>query len=456
VDGTVRFLNLELLFAASLDKLEESHLQHAVDAQFPEESNLDFKRGLYAEDKKLDLAVDVAALANAQGGVIILGVGEVNGRAASLHPLELREAEDRRMREIVARNTAPVPDLRVRHIRSAGDPTQGYYLLVVPRSPYAPHAVRVGQESLRYPRRYGAQTLYMPETEVASAYRNRFLEATEQVARLNQVHEDGLDRIRPRSAGVASSGWLTLALVPNTPGTMDIRLNTLPDFEAWARSGGSAFDTPFRRSSVSASTGVRRVSITAWQDSQSGLPKGAYGEFHTDGSAFVAGELNHTPVLGNETLRGVSDEAVVALMIGLVHLVVDHAASRTGAVGDAVVLASLVGSRFQTESTPEPGIALVHNRQYGWELLPRTRPLSRLPTSRHTISVDAAAASVQERLVAARLVLTDLVQGFGLAEVLQITPDGALRARYWRESVEQWTTAAGIQTVTTTLEEEAG
>jgi hypothetical protein len=116
-----------------------------------------------------------------------------------------------------------------------------------------------------------------------------------------------------------------------------------------------------------------------------------------------------------------------------------------------------VGSRFHSDSTPEPEIALVHNRPYGFvDLLPRTRPLSRLPTSRHTISTDAAAASVQERLVVARLVLTDLVQGFGLAEVLQITLNGALRTRYWRGSVEHWKTSAGVKTVTTTLEEEAG
>ena len=114
----VRFLRLEALFGARLDQLKEQHLQHAVDAKLAEDIDLEFKRSLYAEAdaKKLELAKDVAAMANAQGGAVILGVAEYDGRAHQLSPVELREAEDRRMREIVASKTSPVPAFDIAHV----------------------------------------------------------------------------------------------------------------------------------------------------------------------------------------------------------------------------------------------------------------------------------------------------------------------------------------------------
>lgn len=470
METTIRFLRLEALFGERLDRLEERHLQHAVDAQLPEDADLDFKGSLYAEveAKKLELAKDVAAMANAQGGAVILGVAEKNGRAHKLRPLELREAEDRRMREIVARKTSPVPGFRIAQIPTAADSALGYYILLVPRSPHAPHAVRVTQESLGYPRRYGPQTIYLAESEIADAYRSRFIEASSQVTRLDRIDAEGFEVVSPLRWGQTARPWLTLALVPNNLGIMDLRLGTLMRFEEWARKGGSYMETPFGGSSPQAATGVRRVTVSRVLDHETGLPHDAYAEFHTDGSGFIAIALPLEEANRGGEIVGVSDEALVISMTGMVRLLVDHAASHAGVHGDAVARASLLGPRdvgprdlggSRGTRTVKVPIALLHNRHYSmWERVPRTKSLVEFPASRHTISLDSVLTNPKERLVAVRLLLTDLVQGFGLPELYQIQSSGGLRRPYWstqqRPFIVRWAEQSGVPLVDTTADEE--
>jgi hypothetical protein len=450
--GTVRFTRLQALLNAPVDQLSEADLQRAVAEQIEENIDLDFKQALYSKDKKQDLATDTAAMANAQGGIIILGISETNARATRLHPLPLNDAEDRRMRQIIAGNVAPTPEVTIRHVPSAADPASGYYVLMIPKSANAPHSVLIDQYTLRYPRRYGTQTLYLAEAEIADAYRNRFFQVADQIAGLEQIHRDGIDQLRPPEASTpARSVWLTLAMVANSPGMMDLRQDMLPMFEQWVKSGETYFDTPFGGLAIVASTGVRRIRIDrSYEDSA--MPRGAYGEFYVDGSVFIAVELFDAKP-DNDQLD-VSDEALVMSMVALLRLATDHAATHTSAYGDAVVHASLLSTNPQSPQ-PAPKVALVQNRALGfWDQIGRTRPLTRLPSSRHTINIDGPVDSAPERLVAARLILTDLVQAFGLAEVFQINATGALRSRYWRTPVDQWATAASATIVPTTLDQE--
>jgi hypothetical protein len=60
--------------------------------------------------------------------------------------------------------------------------------------------------------------------------------------------------------------------------------------------------------------------------------------------------------------------------------------------------------------------------------------------SRHTVSLDALTGTVTDVLLTARILLTDIVQAFGLPEVGEITPSGALRIRhFWdRQQIQPW------------------
>jgi hypothetical protein len=60
-----------------------------------ERADLDFKRELPSKEKNADLAKDLSAMANAGGGVIIVGIEERAGRAETLRPFGLAGAAER-------------------------------------------------------------------------------------------------------------------------------------------------------------------------------------------------------------------------------------------------------------------------------------------------------------------------------------------------------------------------
>lgn len=166
-------------------------------------------------------------MANSVGGVLVLGIREEEGSAAELTAVPA-EDEGVRIRQIVASLVSPLPAIRLTPVPSSDDATQGSWLIEVPRSASAPHAVRVG-DALRYPRRYGAMSGFMRESEVADRYRSRFAAAVEQTARVRRVRAEGTARINH-----GETAWLALALVPNTSGEMEIRHRTVRNVMSWA------------------------------------------------------------------------------------------------------------------------------------------------------------------------------------------------------------------------------
>ncbi len=102
-------------------------------------------------------------MANTAGGLIILGVEELDGSASSLSPVALSEDEELRMRQVVASLVAPVPRFDVIRIPSTADGTSGFFALAIDHSPDAPHAVRIN-DAIRYPRRHGPSTRYLTES----------------------------------------------------------------------------------------------------------------------------------------------------------------------------------------------------------------------------------------------------------------------------------------------------
>jgi Putative DNA-binding domain len=442
--------------AHHLEDIEEPHLARLVEGQLEEDVDLDFKAEPYGpkESDRRDLAADVAAMANTRGGAIVLGIAElVRGRAGALQPFRLDEIEVQRMRQIVASLVFPTPSLEVLPIKHPPDPVLGYYLLVIPRSPLAPHAVRMDNKSLRYPRRYGRETIYMSETEVADAYRDRFRGEDAQVARLDSVHAQGQEQL-----GATNVIWATLALAPNVPGSMDLRQATLRRYLQWVRGAGHICSSPFGSIRPIVSTGVRRITVTGGPDQETGGHRDAYAELHTDGSGFVATLLPQESRRSglSPPVRGVVDETLVAVMVGMLALLNSHAVDQAAARGDAVAQASLTCWSIDRTTPGETAELLQVDRSGLTERVGGTRAIRQLPSSRHTISLDGISSGIVDRLIATRLLLTDLVQGFGLPEVLQVDASGALRRPYWNARVIdrpfEWLVANGAATVDTLIE----
>jgi len=421
---TSRFPRLEALFGvAHLDRLDVAHLQAAIAGGLREREDLDFKQALYGRTtdpdapKARDLAIDVAAMANSQGGIIIIGIrDDKQDVALGLMPVEIGQ-EVVRMKGIVADGTGPLPKVEIQVIPEPSKPGSGYFVLGVPKSARAPHAVLVN-EDLRFPRRNGPANRYLSESEVADAYRNRFTDAESQVERVDAIVSAGL-------AGLGSSPelYLTMALVPAEPGQMPITNQTTDEFRLWldgrsqrylSRSGGAIY-----RPGI----GLRRITIDDAR-TDDGDPHCRYAEFHQDGSGFFATDVGSRDeakpgfvTTGSPRLLGGAYDCLIDLL--------DHAKEHTLAVGDALLSVGLC-----VAGATRPDIKLVRNTGYGDEVVTK-RSVKTLRGSRRMVSLDAASASGTERMSIVRSVVIELVQQLGTAEILQLAEDGSIKLAYW-------------------------
>src|SRR5690606_7390542 len=120
----------------------------------------------------------------------------------------------------------------------------------------------------------------------------------------------------------------------------------------------------------------------------------------------------------------VNDETVAKALLGQLNLLVRHAIDNCKAGGDAAVAATLLGP--ESGEVVGTGLVLVGATQGTVEAL-GSRPITTAPISRHSMSLDAAYTSGSELVSIGSLLMSDLVQAFGLAESRQLTRDGAIR-----------------------------
>jgi hypothetical protein len=154
----------------------------------------------------------------------------------------------------------------------------------------------------------------------------------------------------------------------------------------------------------------------------------AYGhaELHTDGSACAAGLLARAQPDGG---IGVDDQVLVSELVECLAIVVRHAVMNTRCSGEAVVLGEIIEPGRLTGAI-DRSMVLTYDRSHFTDQWPGSRMTFRVPPSEHSVDLDACASDPVALLATARLFLNDLFQGFGVAEVPQINPEGALRRRY--------------------------
>jgi hypothetical protein len=142
------FLRLRQPFGAPATAWTAAHLHAAIKRGEKERFDLDFKSVLYSGGK--ECADNVAAMANWQGGVLVLGIEDKEGRATKATPVEFSDTQTLRMRQFVADLVFPTPHWDVREVFDP-DPRsgRGFYVLVIPQSPLRPHAMKE-KAALRY------------------------------------------------------------------------------------------------------------------------------------------------------------------------------------------------------------------------------------------------------------------------------------------------------------------
>ncbi len=136
-----------------------------------ETATLDVKVDLPSPKRSIDLAIDVAAMAN-DGGVLLVGANEdEHKRPTILAPILLAGVRER-IDQIVRSTIMEPPQIEVIALPKVDDPSRGYIIVVVPLSPRAPHQV-IKDKDYRFYGRNDAVNVPLNEGEVARLYERR-------------------------------------------------------------------------------------------------------------------------------------------------------------------------------------------------------------------------------------------------------------------------------------------
>lgn len=434
---TLRNRRLEQLLGGLIDEsLTYSQVKGLIPAT-AEGPDLDFKRDTYGSsnsDRK-KLCGDVGALANANGGILILGMDEdEQGRAATDTGVNISDDERRRLRQTVYGNIQPTPTFDVIPVEDPSRPGTGFLILWVARSANAPHAYVNDNKALLYPKRIGTETVWLSESEVAEAYRTRF-------AGLSSRIEEAA-RVEAKFAARHSMDelFVVVTLVPDAPGGFTVDAAALQAFQlSNASQQAGAFGIPVRRFSRSTVRHRRLVGTGSLEPSKP-YSRGAC-ELHENGNGAFSTAVSST-VSGNEDPgAALVDTQWLTLGIGAgLRFLAHHAQSRAATGGHATVRATIW-------PVIRP-VALVSNlgwpnEQVGGETV------TEQPYADTVADIDDLSEGGVGLVATTHRLASELFQSFGAPEVAQVTAAGGVRLPYWhrsgQEDIKRWAAAAGVE-----------
>jgi hypothetical protein len=454
------FPRLTALFGTRVAALDAAAIQTAIQNRTPEGPDLDWKGAHYPKDKNFDIAKDVARLANAAGGIIVLGVAEDNGCAAAPNPVTLGDDQQSRIRQVLAGKLQPfLPGVELLSIETGQG--VGFLVIVVPRSADAPHAV-VDDNGLRYPVPDGTTTRWLTEYEVALRYRDRFQSQATAEALLNEVHTDGISRI-----ALWQGPWLSLSLVPLISGSRGIGSQALAAerefLTAWkTRYAGRALEFPFR-SDTKVVPGIRRAILTETH-LYAGRSAHPHAELLYSGAGFAAtprifqpgeqdsAKLKLDQVPGADQIY--QDAVEVQLMI-LVWLLAQHAVD-AGASGECYLRAQQL---LRQQTGPDQAITAAQifapvswaGRFQLTEYDPVDFSLALSTQGRPaygSASLDELVADLRSVVRTGYALAADVLGEFGVSEPIILRPDGSLNVDrlHWHRKppLESWAQANGL------------
>ncbi|WP_328468911.1 ATP-binding protein [Actinoplanes sp. NBC_00393] len=406
-----------------------------------ESPDLDFKRDTYpsGDRGKKDLCGDIGGMANAGGGVIVIGIEEDDqARAASYSPVDVSDSERQRLRQTLYGNLHPAPTFDVIPVEDPEHPGHGFLIIWVARSTAAPHAYSPQGSARYYPRRVGTEKIWLGEAEIAEAYRVRFAGLADQFARVATIEAELLPRL-------ASEGiFVVITLVPDMPGEMTIDTAAFDAFQLGNASRQlSAFGIPMGGFMQSTVRRRRLVATSSPEISQPTTNKVC--ELHADGSGAFAKSVesvSRDDVQRQERFVD-SDQLVMGIATGLRRLG-RHARDTAGAGGLANMQAT-VWTRTPTK------LMLVSS--VGWPNEPVGRGfIEGNVTSDSVADLDDLAVDGPGLVAATWRLANGLFQDFGTPETMLVTREGGIRLPYWYRDVQapirQWAAEFGVEILT--------
>ncbi|SFF93146.1 Putative DNA-binding domain-containing protein [Actinacidiphila alni] len=438
-----------LLGAAPGEATYAQYLTLLKNPSAAEAADVDYKGEQYGSRANwpVELAKDVAALANAAGGTLVLGLRE--DRATSIpqyaNPEELTDQLRKKYRETLVLRLDPPVDCDIHFIPEDDSvlPPRGLVVISVPPSARMPHAV-VGTADLRdgtlcFPYRNDNHTAFMNLTQVkraiaastsVAAGRHDVLEAAQAA-----VITDGRALAEPRIA---------VTITPDLPGAFPIDSASFHAF----RQELAAEELPYYGPGIFQSFGVGpRRFIASQSDSRSRH----VAHFHADGTAawvtegpvvraFVASDSAFADTVESWN----SDGVVIGVLVILQYLAV-HAARRAAASGTAT-------ARLIMDTGPNQvayGLASNHASS-AHVVFSATEQHS--ATGEAGVLIDAGAKDGPGLVQAAASLLAGCYQHFGVVEAEQLTLDGRINLSAWaprnRDMITAWADAAGVEVLT--------
>jgi len=414
-----------------LDAVDAAALQRLVG--MPEDDDLEFKSAAYeqTDSGRKEAALDLTAFGNLHCALVVFGMAEDGtGLATGIAPIPREGDFALWLDQVSASRIAPHLPIGVRSVDVDGGCV---HVVSIPPSTRRPHAVST-ESALRYPVRAGRRRRLMTESEVADSYGRRFASAADRTVQL--------DALLAAGRGVASRSeypewfWLTVALVPDMPGNLQLRGNLAPEWEQWV--APVLRDFPCYNDQAGHYRVVIGYRALLVHDSHGSLPE-TYrlgGELRLDGSGVLAfaypGSPGQTGVLREHW--PLHDEFVVADLVNAVGLLSEHAL-RSGSIGAGQIAAELI-------LPGQASVVLAQSRGSIPGPLPGSRPASAGAISRHSLILEGAAQAGADRLAAVRLVAADLFSVFGVAAPPQITDEPELVpaafCQDWRRRVVAW------------------
>lgn len=175
----------------------QQHIDNFIASHSEESINLDFKRGdaLKTDDKtKREIAKDVSAFANSDGGLIIYGIEEKNHSANNLVFVDGNSIKKEWLEQIInSRIQRKIEGLIIEPVRYNQKIDETIYVVKIPRSLDAPHMTT----DKKFYKRYNFESVEMEEYEIRGLYNRQEKTSLEIVKPTIKLNPGALYASRP-------------------------------------------------------------------------------------------------------------------------------------------------------------------------------------------------------------------------------------------------------------------
>lgn len=425
--------SLETLFGGPLDEsgITIDSLRALVESGTSESEVLDFKATPWfnkeqpdpvREEGRREFAKDVAAFANRNGGILLVGVTQSEAQLQeSPFTLELLDPDREKRRLDAALLAYQAPPASCDYIWIENPDTDTWFLaVVVPKSPRAPHAVLNGNW-IGYPVRRSSMTEWLNEHDVADAYRTRFARQQTNEARVDRILED-LGRVVERGAGL----WHYLVVVPEMESPERLDSDLLEQMERWYRSNRTA--GPLGASGVfthdHATAGADRAIFSQYSVNGSQEPGAAYVELHTNGVAVAATTFIESAQQECDA-RPIGEVELANRVIVLSAMALKWATAQVGEFGMATLVCGFADGGMAGLRLSEDVALFAHEQGSYFRHKRLTRFVTGALEVRLTVDLGTC-RTMQDMLVPAGMCLAGIVQRFGEPESELLSRRGAL------------------------------